>query len=239
MFERDHHNRILRILQSFDADVLADAHCYFGGGTAIVLKLGEYRESVDIDFLCSDREGYRRLRSAVKVPVSLGTLMRTPIEYARDVRTERDKIFARAVVDGIPIKVEFVLEGRISIGGKLDSELGVPVLERADMYAEKLLANADRCLDASALSRDAIDLAMMINHWGPIPQEAWDKAVAVYADDIPRRLQQALELLSDDAYSRKCLGTMSMDDALAEPIRKALSDEIERWCEEPSSSHTP
>jgi len=26
--------------------------CLFGGGTALVLQLGEYRESVDIDFLC-------------------------------------------------------------------------------------------------------------------------------------------------------------------------------------------
>lgn len=25
----------------------------FGGGTALVLQLGEYRESVDIDFLCA------------------------------------------------------------------------------------------------------------------------------------------------------------------------------------------
>ncbi|MBM3349738.1 MAG: nucleotidyl transferase AbiEii/AbiGii toxin family protein, partial [Betaproteobacteria bacterium] len=28
--------------------------CFFGGGTAITLRHGEYRESVDIDFLISD-----------------------------------------------------------------------------------------------------------------------------------------------------------------------------------------
>lgn len=239
MFERDHHNRILKILRSFDADALADAHCFFGGGTAIVLKLGEYRESVDIDFLCSDVEGYRRLRSAVNVPVSLGRLMRTPIEYARDVRTERDKIFARAVIDDIRIKIEFVLEARISIDGRMDDELGVPILNRADMYAEKLLANADRCLDTAVLSRDAIDLAMMINHWGCIPQEAWDKATAAYGEEIPKRLMQAQGLLSDDAYFQKCLRSMSMAGALAKPIRDALSGEIERWREEPRAQLTP
>ncbi|MEH0072719.1 nucleotidyl transferase AbiEii/AbiGii toxin family protein [Pannonibacter sp. Pt2-lr] len=37
----------------------------FGGGTAIVLQLDEYRESVDIDFLCASQEGYRLIRQAV------------------------------------------------------------------------------------------------------------------------------------------------------------------------------
>ena len=138
-----------------------------GGGTAIVLQLEEYRESVDIDFLCSDIEAYRTLRSAISAPNSLGTLMRTPIQYGREVRTERDKISTRALVDEIQIKVEFVLEGRIKITGAVDSEVGVPVLDRTDMYAEKLLANEDRCLDRSVMNRDAIDLAMMIHYWGP------------------------------------------------------------------------
>lgn len=35
-----------------DSDFLARAHCYFGDGTAITLKLGEYRESIDVAFLC-------------------------------------------------------------------------------------------------------------------------------------------------------------------------------------------
>ena len=59
MFKRAHHNRILQVLQAFDPSVLSEAKCYFGGGTAIVLQLEEYRESVDIDFLCSDIEAYR------------------------------------------------------------------------------------------------------------------------------------------------------------------------------------
>jgi hypothetical protein len=37
-------------------------HCYFGGGTAMALRYGEYRESVDIDFLVSDLAGYREMR---------------------------------------------------------------------------------------------------------------------------------------------------------------------------------
>jgi hypothetical protein len=53
MFERPHHQRIATLLQAFDADLLLQANCYFAGGTAIVLSLGEYRESLDVDFLCA------------------------------------------------------------------------------------------------------------------------------------------------------------------------------------------
>lgn len=59
-------------------------------------------------------------------------------------------------VDGVPIKLEIVSEGRIKIEGDLDSVFGVPTLSRSDMFAEMLLANADRGLERS----------MMIREWG-------------------------------------------------------------------------
>lgn len=62
-FIRPHHQKIASILQVLNADVLRQHQCYFAGGTAIALLYGEYRESVDIDFLVSSREGYRALRS--------------------------------------------------------------------------------------------------------------------------------------------------------------------------------
>lgn len=65
MFKRPHHQTIAKILNAFDADILADAECYFSGGTAIALELNEYRESVDIDFLCASQDGYRKLRKFV------------------------------------------------------------------------------------------------------------------------------------------------------------------------------
>ena len=62
MFERPHHRRIATVLGALNAPLLAAHACYFGGGTAITLSHGEYRESVDIDFLVSDLAGYRALR---------------------------------------------------------------------------------------------------------------------------------------------------------------------------------
>jgi nucleotidyltransferase AbiEii toxin of type IV toxin-antitoxin system len=36
------------------------------GGTAIAFRYGEYRESLDLDFPVSDRDGYRALRQRIK-----------------------------------------------------------------------------------------------------------------------------------------------------------------------------
>ena len=57
MFERPHHQRIARVLESLDARLLLKNRCLFGGGTAIALAHGEYRESLDIDLICSSIDG--------------------------------------------------------------------------------------------------------------------------------------------------------------------------------------
>ncbi len=52
IFERPHHRRIARVLSALDGDLLREVNCLFGGGTAMALRFGEYRESVDMDFWC-------------------------------------------------------------------------------------------------------------------------------------------------------------------------------------------
>ncbi len=52
MYKRPHHRRIFSVLSQMDPDFLRAA-CGFGGGTCLALVLGEYRESVAIDFLCA------------------------------------------------------------------------------------------------------------------------------------------------------------------------------------------
>ena len=104
----------------------------------------------------------------------------------------------------------FVLEGRIDITGTLDPDLGVPVLDRDDMHAEKLLANADRGLDRSQMSRDLIDLGMMIAAWGPIPTAALKKVEGAYGRAIYTAFDRGLTLLRDDRYRGECLKAMGM-----------------------------
>ena len=81
MFNRQRHKAILDLLHSFNSELLLNAKCYFGGGTAISLALDEFRESVDIDFLCADTQGYSLLRNAVSGN-NLGKLLNQPVEYS-------------------------------------------------------------------------------------------------------------------------------------------------------------
>lgn len=221
MFERPHHQRIAKFLACLDADFLTRCGCYFGGGTAIVLSLNEYRESVDVDFLCSSMDGYRTLRNTI-TSASLGDILAQPVELARDVRADRYGIHTFVRVDGTPIKFEIVSEGRIDLSGTMDRVFGVPTLSREDMYAEKLLANADRCGDVSVASRDAIDLAMLIGHWGVVPQEAWAKARRAYGQSIDTAYMKAIDLVSDRAYLASCLKKMQMEATLVDRIPELL-----------------
>lgn len=221
MFERDHHNRIQTLLSALDTEFLAKNKCFFGGGTAIVLALNEYRESVDIDFLCASQEGYRELRNTIH-DSSLGAIFSQPVELARDVRADRYGIRTFLRVDGVPVKFEIVSEGRIEIAGEMNTVTGVPTLTRADMYAEKLLANADRYRDKAVASRDIIDLAMMIGHWGSVPAEAWGKVRQAYGASADRAFEGAIEMVSDRAYLSQCLAKMHMAPDLVKQISVVL-----------------
>jgi hypothetical protein len=225
MFNRPHHRRIAKILASFNSDLLQRAECFFAGGTAIVLSLNEYRESLDIDFLCASNEGYRLLRNTVSEQ-GLGALLREPQKHLREVRADRYGIRTVLEVDNIPIRVELVSEARIVIDGRVDPIFGVPTLCRDDMYAEKLLANADRGLDKSTMSRDLIDLAMMINHWGNVPVSAWKKVHVAYGDHVFKAFDSSITLLQDKKYLRSCLQKMHMDEALIDKIPAILEAQV-------------
>src|SRR5690554_2574336 len=169
MFRRPQHNAIATILTALDEKLLLEAECYFGGGTAIVLALDEYRESVDIRFLCPSQEGYRLLRSTV-FDRGLDGLLKPGAEVAalRDMRADQYGMRTQIGVGDATVRFEIVREARIPINGAIDPTLGIPVLSREEMYCEKLLANADRYADRAVLNRDIIDLSMMISRFGPI-----------------------------------------------------------------------
>jgi hypothetical protein len=214
-FERPHHQAIATILKSLDADLLAGNHCLFGGGTAIALRYGEYRESVDIDFLVSDLVGYRNLRQLVTAPAGLGSITRpgATIRTLREIRADQYGIRTIIGAGDIHIKFEIVLEARIQFmppdpdGGLC----GVATLTPLDMLASKLLANADRWADDSVFSRDLIDMAMM----QPAPrllQSACEKAEGAYGASIRRDLDQAVsKLLTRDGRLEQCMSALKME----------------------------
>ncbi|MBP8190663.1 MAG: nucleotidyl transferase AbiEii/AbiGii toxin family protein [Aquabacterium sp.] len=232
MFKRPHHQRVARILDALNAQLLTEAACYFGGGTAIVLLLDEYRESVDVVLLCASHEGYRTLRNAVNEN-SLGPLLTQAMPLARAVRADRYGIRTFLMVDDVPIKFEIVREDRIPLQAQTHPGIPILTLSQVDMFAEKLLANTDRWADRSTTSRDIIDLAMMVHHWGPIPPSAWLKVEDAYGASARRAFVKAQELLADEAHLAECLRKMSMEARWADDIRLAL-----RACETMPASHS-
>ena len=198
IFQRSHHQRIAKLLEALDSQMLSDNHCLFAGGTAIALKYGEYRESVDIDFLVSDLNGYRELRNCVRKD-GFQSLVKhgRPHFQTSDIRSDQYGIRTRVVVDEHPIKFEIVQEGRITLDvpGRQDELLGVATLTRRDMAASKLLANSDRGLDLGVYCRDIIDLAMLNlkkSEW----IEAVHKAKMAYGESVIDDLLKVAEKLS-------------------------------------------
>ena len=221
-YRRVHHQRIAFLLQAFDPGLLNEARCYFGGGTAIALMLDEFRESVDIDFLCSSRDGFRRLRETVGK--DLGALLRYHVPHAREVVSNQNKILTFLEVDGVKVKIEIIHEGNTDLEGGMDARFPVPVLSRTDLWAQKLMANADRAADKHTFSRDILDLGMMLHAWGPLPNEAFQKAQAAYGRSVVRGFHHAMRMIADPAHLRLCLDKLCIDPELRSPLLMALDD---------------
>ena len=220
-FRRPWHRLVWQVLESLNSDLLARARCWFGGGTRVAMELGEFRESVDVDFLCEDREGYRILRSTV-TQSSLGDLASRTLELMRDVRADMYGIRTFLRVDGQPVKFEVIFEGRIPLSGEERSPFPVEVLARPSCFAEKLLANADRGRDPSANARDLIDLAFMAANWPEDDlRDGLATAQSAYGDAVRRELGAVLSAMNDADYRQRCLDALSVSDTdvLSEGLR--------------------
>jgi hypothetical protein len=198
LFERPHHARVAEILTALDGPLLLANGCLFGGGTAMALRYGEYRESVGIDFLVSEIDGYRALRQRLTGKGGLSTLARKGASFnqLREVRADQYGIRTAIGIDGVAIKFEIVLEGRIALAppGPDDMQCGVATLSPLDMAASKLLANSDRWGDDAVMSRDLIDLAMM-QPGAPLFRQALAKAKTAYGKSVAADLDKAIEAL--------------------------------------------
>ena len=129
---------------------------------------------------------------------------------------------------GQPIKFEIIREARIALSGAVDDRIGVPVLSTADMFAEKLLANADRCMDRSVAYRDAVDLGRLIEAHGRIPGTALEKAVQAYGADIERKAVWVVNRLADRNQLWESAIALQMDRAAATNAIAAFRAECRR-----------
>ena len=216
MYERPHHQRIAHVLSALDGSVLAQNACWFGGGTCIALRFGEYRESLDIDFLVSDPAGYRELRQLLTGPDGLAPITRQgamPLELLREVRADQYGIRTQLRMDGQAIKFEIVREARILFQNPelQDQICGVSTLTLLDLAASKMLANSDRQADDGVFSRDIIDLAMM-NLRLPQLREALKKATEAYGTSISRDLGKAIDRMQNrQDWLDRCMAVMAIN----------------------------
>jgi len=216
MFKRQHHQRIASVLEALNNQLLFENQCYFGGGTALTLLNGEFRESVDIDFLVSDLASYRNLRQLLTGPEGINAIRKpeaTALKQQKEIRADQYGLRTTLLIDNHPIKFEIILEGRITLEmpGKSDQLCGISTLTRLDMATSKLLANSDRWADASVFSRDLIDLAMM-SPTEELLNTAISKAQIAYGNAIVRDLKKAIEkLLARNDWLDRCILAMNIE----------------------------
>lgn len=216
MFKRLHHQYIDRVLSALNAPLLLDNHCLFGGGTAIALRYGEFRESVDIDFLVSDIECYRNLRQLMTSPSGIDAILHEgaeKLEQSRSVRADQYGIRTMLLVDNYPIKFEIILEGRIQLDSPdpQDKICGIATLTLLDMVTSKLLANSDRWRDNVVFGRDLIDLAVM-KPSRKLMQAAMVKAEKAYGRSISQDLNKAIDRMqTEDGWMERCMHALSIE----------------------------
>jgi hypothetical protein len=216
LFKRPHHQRIAHVLSVLNDPLLRENNCLFGGGTVIALRYGEYRESMDIDFLVSDIASYRNLRQLLTGANGIAAIVRAgtaPLAQTREIRADQYGIRTMLQVADQSIKFEIILEGRIELAppGASDEICGIATLTPLDMATSKLLANSDRWNDDGVFNRDIIDLAMM-NPSLALLRSAVAKAETAYGQAIRKDLEKAIDRMQDrHGWLERCMQIMAMN----------------------------
>lgn len=215
MFSRAHHQRIAQVLSLLNAPLLRDHDCLFGGGTAIALRFGEYRESVDMDFMVSNVANYGKLRALLSGAEGIAPIFiqgQQLVSQQRDVRADQYGIRTVLALAEQPIKLEIILEARVALEPPAaENQLcGVATLTLLDMATTKLLANSDRWADDAVFNRDLIDLAMM-QPSKKLLLQAMSKASSAYGDSVVRDLNAAVNrVLTRQGWLERCMQALSI-----------------------------
>jgi hypothetical protein len=216
LFTRPHHQRIAHVLSILNGSLLRANNCLFGGGTLIALRYGEYRESIDIDFLVADIASYGNVRQLLTGANGIAAIVRegtAPLAQTREIRADQYGIRTMLQVADQLIKFEIILEGRIELAPPRtrDEICGIATLTPLDMATSKLLANSDRWNDDGVFNRDIIDLAMM-NPSLTLLRSAVAKAETAYGQAIRKDLGKAIDRLQDrHGWLERCMQVMAMN----------------------------
>jgi hypothetical protein len=128
----------------------------------MALRHGEYRESVDMDFLVSDATGYRELRQLLTGPTGIASITRPEgptLSLLREIRADQYGIRTQVQMDGAAIKFEIVREARFTLqgSGPHDTLCGVSTLTALDLATaiDRLAQRSgwlERCMRAMGMT---------------------------------------------------------------------------------------
>jgi len=233
-FTLEHHNKVLKILECLDSEVLKEGSAYFGGGTLLTLDFEEYRWSKDIDFIAPvGTFGYKHLRKVVFDGGYEALFRDLKIIQIGRATTDQYGIRMMVCVDNTPIKIEIIAETRFQPDPPRYPQWSpVPCLSLHDCFTSKLLSNSDRFMDDSVEARDLIDLAIL-RLQSPIPQISIEKAERAY--EVMRPLFIAIKRFQERPnYREKFFVGLQVDKA---QIPKII-DGIDLLAQDLDLSHT-
>lgn len=213
------HNDIMDILRShLDLGLLEKNKYYFGGGTLCSMKYGEYRESVDIDFLSSDRGGTAELKMQSNKITDL------PLWPGRETKIDKDGIRLWCKYKESCFKLEFIFESRIQINlpERFD---GVLSLNPVTLMACKLLANSDRSYNDLAARKDIVDILTIYKNEPTVLRKAWNKAHEAYGSWLTRCTRISL---SEDKFDEtlNAVGIESSEQREYHSLLRSFTKEI-------------
>ena len=222
-FKIARHNVIREIiLNHLDRRLIEDNDFYFGGGTLCSMKFGEYRESVDIDFLSCSRSG------AVQLKLNSASLTDLPLWQNREPKVDKDGVRMWCEYNGVCFKLEFIFESRIKFL-RPERFRDILSLDSVSLMACKFLANSDRGYTAFEAPKDITDILAI---YGAEPQAlrpAWDIAFDAYGSWLQRctkisldrdRFDETLETVGVELERRKEFSDLLLK--LSEEIKPLL-----------------
>ena len=193
MYKRKHHQVIAKLLTCFNSEYLNENNILFGGGTRIALELDEYRESVNVDFLCMNTPSYRAVRTQA-TNVSLGELLLNELNFVREIRMDRYAVRAFVEIDDVIVKLEFVALDDYQLTKSDGNLFCLPYINQQSCFLTKLLAHSDR--QYAPDKKDLFDLLMMFQAWGLPTEVTWQECDRHYGKAPKQDLINALQLLN-------------------------------------------
>lgn len=223
----ERHGSIKYLLGCLNPQILEHLGIFFGGGTAIALRLNEFRVSTDVDLFCRDDKAlYAARHIAIEEGIQAFFSKNIPVTLHR---VDHDGLKFFASVNGEEIKCEIFNLGLFPIKGEKISLYPIPSLTPYELFTAKLFANANRFMDSRNQNKDIIDLGAMLIAWENIPKTAWEAAYIKYGQaDIDGAFKKATKRLSTRKELHTSAETLGLSTANIRKIVRTLNAECQR-----------